>query len=396
MPNPGINAPSSDDLVRAAASAGPVLREHAAWAEKNRRLHDDTIAALSEAGVFRLRTPARYGGYEAPAATLVDVATELARGDAAAAWTASVYWIPTWMAGLFPTQAQDEVFTGPDSRICGTLSPGGTAVPTDGGIVVNGRWGFISGYWHAEWQEIIAVQVDPDGEAEPMPVMALVPTAQLRVVDDWHTSGLRGTGSVSTVADELFVPAHRVVPLGAVLEGADPSADAGAAMHSAPLLPVASASSVGTAIGLARGAVEAFLQRMPDRKITYTGYESQAEAPLTHLQVSEATMKADEAAFHAHRLASDVDTKVAAGDPWKVAERVRARADMGAAVRLAKEVADLVGSASGGSSIYEGVPIQRIVRDIHAINLHALMHPNTNAELHGRILCGLEPDTLYV
>jgi hypothetical protein len=24
------------------------------------------------------------------------------------------------------------------------------------------------------------------------------------------------------------------------------------------------------------------------------------------------------------------------------------------------------------------------------------MHPDTNAELYGRILCGLEPDTLYV
>jgi hypothetical protein len=52
--------------------------------------------------------------------------------------------------------------------------------------------------------------------------------------------------------------------------------------------------------------------------------------------------------------------------------------------------------ASGGSSVYSDVPIQRIARDLHAINLHALMHPATNTELHGRILCGMEPNTLYI
>jgi hypothetical protein len=40
--------------------------------------------------------------------------------------------------------------------------------------------------------------------------------------------------------------------------------------------------------------------------------------------------------------------------------------------------------------------MQRIARDVNAVTMHALMHPDTNAELYGRILCGLEPDTLYI
>src|SRR5437868_13110852 len=98
---------------------------------------------MAEAGIFRMRVPARYGGYECDTRTLVEVASQLARGDGAAAWTASVWWIPTWMAGLFPDSVQDEVFATPDVRVCGTLSPSGSAQPVDGGIVVNGRWGFI-------------------------------------------------------------------------------------------------------------------------------------------------------------------------------------------------------------------------------------------------------------
>ncbi|WP_237104055.1 acyl-CoA dehydrogenase family protein [Nonomuraea sp. MG754425] len=387
--------PSREECVRRASGLASVIRGNIAWSEQNRRLHDDTIDALAEAGVFKLRAPARYGGYEADTRTLVEVAAELGRADGSTAWTASVYWIPTWMAGLFPDHVQDEVFSTPDVRVCGTLSPSGFAAPADGGVVVNGKWGFISGAWHSHWQEIVAVQVGPDGP--PMPIVALVPMSDLRIVDDWHTSGLRGTGSVTTVAQDVFVPADRVLPLGAVLNGQSASAaNAGAALYRAPLLPVASASSVGTVVGLARAAMDAFMERLPDRKITYTGYEKQAQAPLTHLQVAEAAMQIDETEFHAGRVASLVDSKAAADTPWTVADRVRARAELGRVCRLGKTAVDVLAQASGGSSIYTGVPVQRIARDVAAVNLHALMHPNTNAELHGRVLCGLEPDTLYV
>jgi hypothetical protein len=57
---------------------------------------------------------------------------------------------------------------------------------------------------------------------------------------------------------------------------------------------------------------------------------------------------------------------------------------------------DVYQTASGGSSIYDAVPIQRIARDVQVLNLHAVMHPNTNLELYGRVLCGLEPNTHYI
>lgn len=390
-----IDAPTRQEWVRRVTELAPLLRGHAAWNEENRRVHDESIEALTDAGIFKLRVPARYGGFEADTTTLVDVATELGRADGSTAWVASVYWIPGWMACLFPDDVQDEVFARPDARVCGTLSPSATAVPAKGGVVANGEWGFQSGSRHAHWQEIIAIMVPSDGE--PYPIIALVPMTDLLMVDDWHTTGLRGTGSISTVAQNVFIPAERVLPLPAILEARSASTlNAGSAIYRAPLLPVAAASSVGPLVGMARGAMDAFMKRLPARKITYTAYENQSEAPITHLQIAEAAMKIDEAAFHAHRLAATVDAKCADGSPWDIGERALARADLGAAGRLAKEAADILGTASGGSSIYNNVPIQRYVRDLNAVSLHALMHPDTNAELYGRVLCGLEPNTLYI
>jgi alkylation response protein AidB-like acyl-CoA dehydrogenase len=387
--------PTRDELVRRVSELAPALQGKAAWAEENRRLHDESIEALAGAGVFKMRAPTRYGGYESDTRTLVDVATELARADGATSWIASVYWIPTWMASLFPDEVQDEVFSTPDVRVCGTLSPTAMAAPADGGIVVNGKWGFITGALHAQWQEVVAILAGPD--SEPAPVVGLVPMSELQIVDDWHTSGLKGTGSVSTVAQDVFIPAERVLPLGAIVQGESASkTNADSPIYRAPLLPVASASSVGTMVGLAKGARDAFFERLPGRKITYTDYTSQSEAPITHLQVAAAVMKIDEAEFHAHRLAGVVDGKGAEGAAWTLEERARARADLGAVCRLSKEAVDILADASGGSSIYTDVPIQRIARDVQAVTMHALMHPDTNAELYGRVLCGLNPNSQYI
>jgi hypothetical protein len=42
------------------------------------------------------------------------------------------------------------------------------------------------------------------------------------------------------------------------------------------------------------------------------------------------------------------------------------------------------------------VPIQRYFRDISALALHALLLPSTHYEVRGRVLCGLDPDSVFL
>jgi alkylation response protein AidB-like acyl-CoA dehydrogenase len=234
-------------------------------------------------------------------------------------------------------------------------------------------------------------------EQGPQPIMVVVPAEDLTVIDDWYTVGLCGTGSVSTAAEGMFVPAHRAVPLGPLMQEQYPTeANASSPVFRSPMILTGCVTAVGPALGLAKAALENVNDRLPGRHIHYTTYDDQLSAPLTHLQIAEATMKFDEAEFHAYRAADTVDAKAVDGTPWSVVERARVRADAAYACRLAKESVDIVNSASGAASIYSHVPIQRIERDIQTINLHALMNPNTNQELYGRVLCGLEPNTVYI
>jgi alkylation response protein AidB-like acyl-CoA dehydrogenase len=391
-----VVVPSREELVGRVSDIAPVLRANAEWSSENRRLHEETVKALTDVGVFRLRVPRHYGGYESDARTLVEVADAIAQLDGSAAWVVACSWISTWAFGLFPDAVQYDVFESPDVQACTTIGPGtATATPVDGGILVNGTWPCISGALSSQWQQISAIFFDPAGE--PYPVLAPVPMTDLTITDDWHTTGLRASGSVATSAKDLFVPQERVLPAPAVVSSQSFSKlNADIPMYRAPFVTVGAAVTVGVFLGMVKAIRDAFLERLPGRKITYTLGPDQAENPVTHVRVAEAFNKIDEAEFHAHRLAATVDAKCASGEAWELIERARVRGDEGAAVKLANEAADILAAASGGSSAYTKVPIHRVLNDLRTASLHGMMIPDVNAELYGRILCGLEPNTYYI
>lgn len=387
--------PSGVELIRRASDLIPLLNQNALAGEEARRLPEETIDALLESGFLKMRVPTRYGGYETDMTTVVNVLSELARGDGSAAWTVAVWSLGAWMVGLFPDEVQDEIFSTPDVRVSGILSPSATAVPVEGGVILNGKWSFNTGSLQAHWNTNAAIRVAGEGQFEP--VMVAIPLSDLRAVDDWHTAGLRGSGSVSTIAEDLFVPDARVLPMMPVLRGEHRSRlNSNSLLYRAPFMPTACATVAAVPVGMAKAARDTFFDRLPGRKITYTRYNNQKEAPLTHLQVAEATIKIDEAEYHASRSARTIDLKAVEDQSWTLEERARIRLNMGATCQRAKEAVDILNTASGGSSIYSSVPIQRIERDVQAINLHAIMHPNTNLELYGRILCGLSSNTDYI
>ncbi|MCR6483488.1 acyl-CoA dehydrogenase [Amycolatopsis sp. OK19-0408] len=390
-----ISVPSEEGLLERTAALSDQLADLRDWSKENRRLHEDAVEALTRAGILHMRRPARLGGYESSTRTMIEVLSILAGVDGSVAWNASAWTIGAWMTGMFPDHVQDEVFADERSRVCVVLSPTATATETEDGLVVDGRWAFLSGALHSSWQVILTMAPAPDGSL--WPVAGLVPMSELEIVDDWHTSGLVGTGSVTSVAHGVHVPWERTLPMAAIMGNQYRSeANRESPLFNQPMLPTGASGFIGVVLGLARAAQADFFARLPKRKITFTDYSAQAEAPITHFQVAEALLKLEEAEYHAYKMADMLDGKGAAGEPWKLEDRVRYRGSFGRMAQLAKESVDILSAASGGSSIYTNVAIQRIHHDLDALSKHALMHPNTNFELFGRVMCGLEPNTMYL
>ncbi|MFD9437808.1 flavin-dependent monooxygenase [Streptomyces sp. NPDC060006] len=381
----------------------PLIRQNALRAERERRVPDEVVAALNGTGVHRMNVPRRYGGHQTPLRTQVDAFAEIAAECASTAWVTLSQAGVSYIAALFPDEAQDDFFTGPsgpDARIGGTLVPGATAVPYDGGYRVDGASAFATGCHHADWHLLTAAVAPVDGrsgEGPPEVLWVAVPMSELEILDDWDTAGLTGTGSNTVVARDIPVPSHRVLPVGPMLAGQFPSkANADDPFYRMPVLLLFCAWAASAALGLGRAAMTEFGERIHRRGITYTFHERQNEATVTHLQAAEAQMRISAAELVAARLVAEIETKAHDGGSYTPRERARIRAESGYLTRLCKEAVDLLASAAGASSLQRDVPMQRIVRDIHALSLHSFVNPTTNLEIYGRVLSGVDPGTPFL
>ncbi|QDY80064.1 acyl-CoA dehydrogenase family protein [Streptomyces qinzhouensis] len=392
----GSSVPRSDtELVTRVRELRPLIRSHAARAEQQGRVASEVIEALTGAGVYRMNVPRRYGGYQTPLRTQIDALSEISAACGSAGYLALIQAGSSFIAALFPDEAQDEIFTGPDVRIGGTLIPSSKAVPVDGGYTVSGKSPFATGCRDADWHLLTALA--DTGEGPPEMLWLAIPMTDLEVLDDWNVSGLAGSGSNSVVARNVHVPAHRVLPVQPLLADVFPSERNRAdPFFRMPVLLLFCAWTAASALGLGRAALAEFGERIHQRGITYTYYEHQHEAPVTHLQFAEASMKVSAAGLLAAELVRLIESRTAGGEPYPTEERARIRAQCGYLARLCKEAADLIGSASGASSLHREVPIQRIVRDLNALNLHSYVNPAANLELYGRVLSGLDPGTPFL
>ena len=385
---------TAEEVVRRAAALAPVLRERAREAEELRRLPAENVAAMREAGLLKVLQPKRFGGYQLGIHAHLDVVCEVSRGCGSTGWCLGVMHAHSWLAGLLPEDAQKELYgANQDAIISAVIAPRGTARRVDGGYVLNGFWPFASGCEHSDWLFLGAAVQDDKGETADEADF-LVPTADIEIRDDWHVVGLRGTGSCSLIAKDVFVPAHRYVSLIAGIAGNYPGAHLHDGwLHKAAFVPVLAIALTGPALGVAGAALEDFKAYVPGRTIAYTPEEVQIDNTATHLEVAEASMKIDAARLLLHRGADDIEDAARAGREMPLEIRARVRMDCAYAVRLCLEAVEILYLATGGSGIAAKNPIQRAQRDIHAINMHGLLSLKTNLEMYGRILLGLPQNT---
>lgn len=386
MANIGTDVASVLEAVR---SVVPKLRENGQEAENRRWLPDENIALLDKAGVFRMATPRRFGGLDFSLEDQSRVLAEIARGCPSSSWVAMVWVSSAWMVTLYSEELQEEIFSSGSARISGGFSPTGTLTPVEGGYLLNGTWGFNSGCHGADWNMMLGFVERPDGSLDD--AIAMVPVSEFTLADDWNASSLAATGSSTATAKDVFVPAHRVV--------IPAEAEAGAEIPAPPpgrgysLYSFLFSQSVSTFIGIARGAHEMFLERLPNRGISSTPWDKQSRHPLTHIQVATAASKIAAAEALATGMYRVLQERADANEEPTIEERAAVRGHSAYAVQLAKEAVEILYNASGASVIKREVPLQRFHRDIQGLALHGWILLSSNMEVYGRVILGLEPDT---
>jgi alkylation response protein AidB-like acyl-CoA dehydrogenase len=203
------STPSAAEVIARATVLASKLAERASESEALRRVPDTTIGDWLASGLHKTMQPRRFGGWGLGWDLHTAVAIEFGRGNASQAWALTSFGDHAHMAGTFSKEAQDEIWgNSPDALVAASLFPRGQLLQKNGKYLVSGTWSSAAGIDHASWLLAGAV-IEEAGQLRS--VYVLVPKSDAKVVDDWHVTGLAGSGSKSFVLDQVMVPPHRVL-----------------------------------------------------------------------------------------------------------------------------------------------------------------------------------------
>jgi 3-hydroxy-9,10-secoandrosta-1,3,5(10)-triene-9,17-dione monooxygenase len=377
--------PTRTQLVDSAVKIQGLLRKQLADSDINRRQTDDAIDALSGAGFFRLNKPRRFGGYPVDLRTILQITETLAEADGSAAWVVGIASTGAWAGARGSEQLQEEIFgADPDARIAGS-GMSCEARREHGGLRLNGRWGYASGSPHATWAALAATVTDTPDQP-PAGYFCLVPAAQLQLEDNWRTVGMRGTGSNTYVAEDVFVPEYRLIALTDITEG---SATSDEPMHRLPFAPVATLALIGTLLGLGRAALALTIDKAPSKSMHHTFFARQSDSVGVQIQVAEAALKLQTAQLHAYRLADDLDSAAATGQDLDYGARAQARAQFGYIPQQVLDAIHILVNVHGAATFAETSLMQQYWRDANTAARHAGFNSVVGYEVFGKALLGV-------
>jgi resorcinol 4-hydroxylase (FADH2) len=389
--------PSVTELLGRASRIATIVRERALDTEKARQVPADVVAMMRDADLFRIMQPRAFGGFEYGYDAFVETVATIASGDGSTGWVYSLGAVHQWLIACCSEEAQQEVW-GKDHGAIAAVSyaPTGKAVPEPGGYRLTGRWSFASGCDNAQWG-ILGGILPLEGGAKPG--FFLVPLSQCKVQDDWNTMGLAGTGSKTIVVDEILVPAYRTATFADLLTGDGPGTRFNTnPLYRQPMLAVVPLCLVSPALGMARGALKAFIDQVSGRTTrgAVEGARNQMrEFATVQMRVAEATGAIDAAQLMIHRDIRETHQAVEGGHLVDISMRIRNRLTHSFATKLLVQAVHVIFLAAGGSALGLQHPVQRFWRDIHAASSHISLNWDAVSAMYGQHVLGLEPKGQY-
>lgn len=378
------------NYLKSVAGIAPVIRDNIDWSQRERRLAPPVVDAFHDTGLFRLMTPREFGGAGFEEFEMAPIIEAVAEIDASAGWNLAIGNAVLGMVRGMDESTASEVFSAPKPLAAVTVSPRGvTAQAVEGGYVINGRGGFASGCSQANWMLVLAGLVDGDGapvqgpNGAPAMRKAALPIEDVELLDTWHSTGLRGTGSSDVLYRSVFVKTARV---------SDPVIFRPSRLD--PLGQIPSFSRLGSeltpvAIGAAARAI-AELKLLAAAKPNVDTPSLIRERSDVQVAVARASGLLQAARSTLHGVSNRVAINALDGAAPTLDDLIGMRLSYVTSTELCVTAVDLVHAAAGTSTLSDDSVIGRCWRDVHAVS-HHISQQTKYYENAGRVMLGLAP-----
>jgi 3-hydroxy-9,10-secoandrosta-1,3,5(10)-triene-9,17-dione monooxygenase len=380
----------TNEVLRSVRELLPMIAECADKVDESRRVSEQVIRELGDAGVFKMLQPRRYGGTESNPVHFYEVVRAVSGVCGSTGWLASVLGVHPWHLALFDDRAQHDVWGHDDSvLVSSAYAPVGRLVPVDGGYLLTGDWHFSSGCEHASWALLGAMLVGAEGRPVDF-LTALVPRSDYRIHDVWDVVGMRGTASNEISAEGVFVPEHRIKRNyeTAQLRGPGQKVNRGP-LYRMPFATLFTTAVAAPGVGVVAGCYERYLTFMRERVRLSLGGGRFVDDQFAQVAVARASSEIDAAILQMDRNVRDLWELAEDGADLPMSLRLRVRRDQVRATERALDAIDLMFKTAGGSSLSRGNAIERSWRDAHAGSVHVANEPERALALFGRGAFGL-------
>ena len=385
-----VEAPASSDLIAAAKKIAPEIVANRDRIDAERQLPANLAHKMADENLFGLYVPRELNGPATDPITAFHVVEEIAQADGSAGWCVFNGAAVSSAVVRISPKAAKEIFGDPP-RILGSGSAraGGTARITDGGYIVSGRWNFLSGIDHSLAIFVACRVIDSEGpvanaDGTPMFRTVVLPVSKGEVLDTWATLGMRGTASSDAEFSEVFVPEHHTYTRGAPSHYEGP-------LYSPPqsAIVLGWTLSAGNTLGMARGAMNTFVELATDRGSTDSP-TLLMDRPHIKIVVGECEAIIDSARRYVLDTASRMWEAQLKGSEELPELSMRTRLAITHAIRQSIEVGDKLFNAAGTNAIHRSVGLERFFRDLHVHGQHISGLP-LNFEYGGAMLMGSTP-----
>lgn len=384
------------DLVAIARELGLTLRAKAARSDREGRLPAESVAAMREAGLFRMYVPRSLGGLEVDPITHARVQEELSQHDSAAGWILQAVSSVSWWCSRLPTETVEEIYAdGPDQMLAVAFAIPFEGTPVDGGLRLSGQRPFASNVSDASWIEVTALTI-VDGRAvtvdgEPLMRAAFLPATDATIVPTWDTLGMRGSDSNDLALDNLLVPERRTFRVG--IDHTPGPLYQGPSYRLPAMVTVASYIP-GVALGLARDAIDEFIA-LAQGKTPFASSTTLRERATAQAKLGRAEGLLRSARSYLYDRISWGWEQTVAGVELTLEQRSEVLLACVQAIAASAQAVDLVYSAAGTSAIYKRNRIEQHFRDASVLRQQGFVS-ESRFETVGQVELGLPPDLGFV
>lgn len=370
-------SPDAATLIARARAMIPALKARAAKAEADRKIPAETIAEMLEARFFDILKPRRWGGLEMDPQVFYEVQMAIAEGCMSTAWVYGVVGVHPFELGLFDLKAQEDVWSKDNTvLVSSSYQPVGKVERVEGGFRLSGQWGFSSGSEHCQWVFLGAMIPPLEAGGPPDMRTFLVPRADYKIIDKWHTFGLKATGSQDILVENAFVPEHRTHK---AIDGFFCN-NPGQAVNDGDIFKLPWAQvfvrAVSTAsIGAAQGALTAYLDIAAKRVSTNTGKATKAD-PFAQMAAAKAQVEINEMRMVLTNNFNTMMATVRSGGKISLHDRLLYRFQSSSVPKRCAAIIDELVVLLGGRAIYLDSPIIRYWMDLNAARAHVANTPS--------------------